>query len=391
MKVNTKFVTAVADAKCVQTPVDLEGLLCFVTQSDNFMTDLRVSDRRPPKKQHRFLGEVSYRFLHKTASTTDHAGAAEAAFRLVVLLRLRSTLTVRPGFASNVWEQWSKEKSLDEDLEVVNGQIVHVWSTFLEIDRSVQEIEEALWSEYQVDSESCRSLRVVDLLAQEDSPPSILSHRIVVLSLLRTWIYGRSDERSNSSTVRRLLSITFALVWHSLSRILYPVIAFFLPALLVSLFLLFRSLADLVRFLARRKLAFRPCSNGKPSQFPPPRHLSALHAAGFLVYARPDLPVIIATGWFSSCALGSIFKISRLGSTQGLSPDLRGVFDTISVSRSCQSLATACRTPTCRFGEAGVEEGASCGTDAGSEQSLVEGDNCSRSLYCRGLVALGIV
>ncbi|KAI0307846.1 hypothetical protein B0F90DRAFT_1621325 [Multifurca ochricompacta] len=134
----------------------------------------------------------------------------QVSFKLIVLLQLYLLYRAPPStFGQEVWEQWSKERASSLNSEDLERRAIHLWEEFLEVSRTTGEIEECLWSAYPLEEDKSLNVRgmspiVVDILKDPKAPPSLLSHRLITLSLLRTWTHGRVLTPAESLSLRVL-------------------------------------------------------------------------------------------------------------------------------------------------------------------------------------------
>ncbi|KAI0257514.1 hypothetical protein BJV78DRAFT_1116630 [Lactifluus subvellereus] len=129
----------------------------------------------------------------------------QVSFKLLVLLKLYLLAkTPASSIGTDIWEQWSKERASLLDVEELQRRAVHIWEEFLDVSRSTQEIEECLWTPFPVEKGKSLSVRVVDVLKDLDAPPALVSHRLVILSLLHTWTHGKAINPARSLS-RRIL------------------------------------------------------------------------------------------------------------------------------------------------------------------------------------------
>ncbi|KAI0321697.1 hypothetical protein OF83DRAFT_1050784 [Amylostereum chailletii] len=134
------------------------------------------------------------------------ADSEQAAFRLIIYLQLY-LLSKRPTLnGQDVWEQWSAERVAETGASDFERLLLHTWSEFVERNRSGEEIETCLWTSFPLDDGAPRQIRVVDMLNDPDGPTSFLSHRLVFISLLRTWNHGRAL-RPAPSALKRVIQI----------------------------------------------------------------------------------------------------------------------------------------------------------------------------------------
>jgi hypothetical protein len=136
----------------------------------------------------------------------------QVSFKLLVLLRLYLLAKAPVGSVDkDVWEQWSKERASLLDAEELQTRATHIWEEFLRVSRSTQDIEECLWTPFPLEMGESLSVRgmspigcaplyvrlilpdsVVDILKHPDAPPALVSHRLIILSLLHTWTHGKT-------------------------------------------------------------------------------------------------------------------------------------------------------------------------------------------------------
>jgi len=124
--------------------------------------------------------------------------ATRTAYALLVLLLLRTSGVEKSGSTQNVWEEWSIEQRTSRDGQQIGLLIISIWTQFLEDGRrSSRDIEDILWLEFLAEGGGHRFLRVVDLL-NDNASDALLSHRLVYLSLSRTWKCGRIMDGQSS-------------------------------------------------------------------------------------------------------------------------------------------------------------------------------------------------
>ncbi|KAI9445156.1 RNI-like protein [Lactarius indigo] len=130
---------------------------------------------------------------------------AQVSFKLIVLLQLYLLAKLpQPTAGGDIWEQWSKERTSSLDSDDLERRCITIWEEFLQVSRSVQEIEDCLWSAYPLEEGGPLSVRVIDVLKDPDAPSSLLSHKLVVLSLLHTWTHGKAFTPARSLSQRVL-------------------------------------------------------------------------------------------------------------------------------------------------------------------------------------------
>ncbi|KAH9025851.1 hypothetical protein EDB85DRAFT_2292086 [Lactarius pseudohatsudake] len=134
---------------------------------------------------------------------------AQVSFKLIVLLQLYLLAKVpQPTVGRDIWEQWSKERTSSLDSGDLERRCITVWEEFLRVSRSTQEIEDCLWSAYPLEEGGSLSVRVIDVLKDPDAPSSLLSHKLVILSLLHTWTHGKAFTPAGSLSRRVLQRFT---------------------------------------------------------------------------------------------------------------------------------------------------------------------------------------
>ncbi|KAF7370809.1 hypothetical protein MSAN_00714400 [Mycena sanguinolenta] len=115
---------------------------------------------------------------------------SESAFRLVVLLELRTRILRRKP-NPDIWNRWTDKAAIADDVHQLNEQVASAWVLFLDEYRSPQEIEQVLWTSFLVNDDSIHRVRVVDLL-NVDSPSQLICHDVVMDSLVDLWKHGHS-------------------------------------------------------------------------------------------------------------------------------------------------------------------------------------------------------
>ncbi|KAH8988818.1 RNI-like protein, partial [Lactarius akahatsu] len=134
---------------------------------------------------------------------------AQVSFKLIILLQLYLLAKVpQPTVGRDIWEQWSKERTSSLDSGDLERRCITVWEEFLRVSRSTQEIEDCLWSAYPLEEGGSLSVRVIDVLKDPDAPSSLLSHKLVILSLLHTWTHGKAFTPAGSLSRRVLQRFT---------------------------------------------------------------------------------------------------------------------------------------------------------------------------------------
>ncbi|KAI9460834.1 hypothetical protein BJY52DRAFT_1260855 [Lactarius psammicola] len=143
---------------------------------------------------------------------------------MIVLLQLYLLAKVpQPTVSRDIWEQWSKEHTSSLDSEDLERRCITIWEEFLRVSRSTQEIEDCLWSAYPLEEGGSLSVRVIDVLKDPDAPSSLLSHKLVILSLLHTWTHGKAFTPAGSLSRRilqRFASVATPRVVHAIDILL---------------------------------------------------------------------------------------------------------------------------------------------------------------------------
>ncbi|KAJ6625011.1 hypothetical protein B0H10DRAFT_2005340 [Mycena sp. CBHHK59/15] len=116
----------------------------------------------------------------------------ETAFRLIVLLQSRARLRQQPS--SDIWNHWAQTKANAAELDRLSEQVNNVWVSFLDEYRTTGEIEQVLWTPFNV-SQGGRTVRVVDLL-DADCPSELIAHDLIILSLANLWKHGPSPDET---------------------------------------------------------------------------------------------------------------------------------------------------------------------------------------------------
>ncbi|KAI0336597.1 hypothetical protein GY45DRAFT_1290324 [Cubamyces sp. BRFM 1775] len=137
----------------------------------------------------------SYSIANLYPQALSSKAAARNAFALCVLLYHRKSVlgtrdkpTLRQ---SDVLTQWRKATQLAVSIRDLDTLVLRVWAELIEDDGTPEDVEEALWSAFPVDSSSSVNVRVIDFLADGDAPIELSRHPLVCLSLTDTWKYGK--------------------------------------------------------------------------------------------------------------------------------------------------------------------------------------------------------
>jgi hypothetical protein len=73
--------------------------------------------------------------------------STEMAFTLAVLLQLRH-LRIQSANSVGAYERWFQANRDTDGVEMLEKQIIHVWTRFLEQYRDVREVETVLWTQF---------------------------------------------------------------------------------------------------------------------------------------------------------------------------------------------------------------------------------------------------
>ncbi|KAJ6504830.1 hypothetical protein C8R47DRAFT_1103790 [Mycena vitilis] len=122
----------------------------------------------------------------------------ETAFRIVVLLEAR-TRQLRKKPHSDAWNRWAESATNENVLHHLDEQVINAWVLFLDEYRTTVEIEQALWTSFRVSEDSAHRVRVVDLLSA-DCPSQLITHEVVISSLLNLWKNGPSHSDAAAQT-----------------------------------------------------------------------------------------------------------------------------------------------------------------------------------------------
>ncbi|EMD41810.1 hypothetical protein CERSUDRAFT_90387 [Gelatoporia subvermispora B] len=128
--------------------------------------------------------------------------AAQASFLLNVLLELRARLHANTVYSEDVWDEWTAERQDGVRNEEVDRQILFTWSDFLRDQRTSDEIVEVLWLAFPLKQGRTETVRVCDFLAAGNAPQGLLTHRVVVLSMVCVWKGGLKTEPEHSIASR---------------------------------------------------------------------------------------------------------------------------------------------------------------------------------------------
>ncbi|KAJ3553179.1 hypothetical protein NM688_g3753 [Phlebia brevispora] len=126
------------------------------------------------------------------------------SFIVVTLLQLRHTLMNQNGSAADSWEQWLGEQHRTDMLDNATKQLCQIWTEFLAEAHTSEEVEEFLWTEFPLKDEEPLTARVVDFLGHSYGPEELITHRVILLTLLGVWKHGRHGSLREGFTVSRL-------------------------------------------------------------------------------------------------------------------------------------------------------------------------------------------
>ncbi|KAH0590515.1 hypothetical protein H2248_000662 [Termitomyces sp. 'cryptogamus'] len=125
----------------------------------------------------------------------DHP--TQVSFALAVLLHLRKKKKeIHPS--DDLYGLWLAHKANLRDVDTLENLLTDIWTLFLAEYRSVRDIQTALWTSFLVQDDgengNMDTRRVVDFLAEPDSPDSLLSHPLISAVIERVWIHGTKNE-----------------------------------------------------------------------------------------------------------------------------------------------------------------------------------------------------
>ncbi|KDQ63816.1 hypothetical protein JAAARDRAFT_170026 [Jaapia argillacea MUCL 33604] len=136
--------------------------------------------------------------------------SAQTAYTLLVLLHLRIG---RRAVATSPYEQWSLERDRLREIDQLDVRIGKL------VEQDAAEIEEALWLPFPYEQASKRTVRVMDILVQPGAPSALLSHRLILLSIMKTWRRGRfvvPGESILQRLLRRINTVCAPRVLHAI-------------------------------------------------------------------------------------------------------------------------------------------------------------------------------
>jgi len=121
----------------------------------------------------------------------DASSSLRTAFGLLVLLYLICEPDPLPinDNQLNAWDVWSDAKHRKERQLSLERALMQFWRDF-ELDDGDKDLEQILWTEFIVDGDSDRVLRVVDFLPNERVPAQFLSQGAIEHVLEASWTRG---------------------------------------------------------------------------------------------------------------------------------------------------------------------------------------------------------
>ncbi|KAI0361698.1 RNI-like protein [Trametes cingulata] len=144
--------------------------------------------------------------IRKLYPPSISSSAARSAFALCVLLSYRNALFEKKAYERrDAWHEWRAEDMQSAEIRNSDAVISKVWLHYLKDEGAAKDIRVLLWSAFPLRPHSERVVRVIDFLAGKDAPEDILCHRLVDLSLLETWKYGRQVPQGDGSILTTLL------------------------------------------------------------------------------------------------------------------------------------------------------------------------------------------
>ncbi|KAG6901847.1 hypothetical protein C0995_007233 [Termitomyces sp. Mi166 len=125
----------------------------------------------------------------------------EVSFALAVLLHLRKKKKyIHPS--DDLYGLWLAHEANIRDVTTLDNLLADIWTLFLAEYRSVRDIQTVLWTSFPVaDGEGGNfgTRRVIDFLAEPDSPESLLSHPLISAAIEQVWINGARNEGPRNS------------------------------------------------------------------------------------------------------------------------------------------------------------------------------------------------
>ncbi|EJD51914.1 hypothetical protein AURDEDRAFT_111482 [Auricularia subglabra TFB-10046 SS5] len=159
--------------------------------------------------------------LKHDSALADTDASVRVAFGLLALLYLIcEPEEALPRFASP-WDEWQERTRRQTRHETLQQAVLSYWREFEE-DDGEKDIEEMLWTEFLLDGDSNKVLRVVDFLDNPRVPQALLCQGPIEFALLRSWEHGvparcRVVESTEPAILQRYDSLTTPRVAHAIT------------------------------------------------------------------------------------------------------------------------------------------------------------------------------
>ncbi|KAJ7597221.1 hypothetical protein C8J56DRAFT_312362 [Mycena floridula] len=145
----------------------------------------------------------------------------ETALALIVLhelIKLKNNVKHK----NVIYEAWKEDRDRKEDVSTLKTNIKLVWQQFLSEYRTSAQIQDVLWTPFQVDESSNKTIRVVDML---DLSSPLLLDPVIGLCMHQAWNQGSSSRTSRYDafcTPRAMYAIElFTQIVHLVLLLLY--------------------------------------------------------------------------------------------------------------------------------------------------------------------------
>ncbi|KZV99047.1 hypothetical protein EXIGLDRAFT_726527 [Exidia glandulosa HHB12029] len=168
-----------------------------------------------PQDHHPSFQEIKF------LSLPEASASARAAFGLLALLYLIcEPEEPLPRFATP-WDEWQELERRQTRHANLEAAVLRYWQEF-EQDEAEKDLEELLWTEFLLEGDSDKVLRVADYLANPLVPSALLTQASIELALLRAWEQGvptrcRVVETTEPPILQRYDSITTPRIAHAIA------------------------------------------------------------------------------------------------------------------------------------------------------------------------------
>ncbi|KAH7107059.1 hypothetical protein BKA62DRAFT_765614 [Auriculariales sp. MPI-PUGE-AT-0066] len=157
----------------------------------------------------------------KELSIPDSSASVRAAFGLLALLYLICEPEEKMPTFARPWEEWEERQRRQTRHAALETAILRFWSEFQE-DESEKDLEEVLWTEFLVDGDGDKVLRVVDFLPSPRVPTALLCEGSLEVAMHRAWYDGvpvrcRVLASTEPHALQRYDSFTTPRVMHAIS------------------------------------------------------------------------------------------------------------------------------------------------------------------------------